>query len=1033
MSYEIPQQLEYKERIAFGLTLSQLLIALGFVIPSVATFIFLGAMGVSLIARLLSLVPFVGLAIGFMFFDLGSRIKDIMAFSKFRYDVIYSQKMKDYIGLKKIDENVIQTNVKGRIAILKIEPINLSIKTEEVKQAIDVGFQKFLNAIDFPMQILINTTNIDFEKCFPAKSKEFSEDFIKHLKEHTGENKLRNRNFYLVVIEKNAGLDVQVDLCRQMMQNIGLRAERLVDEELVQFLLEFFNDQNKKRDVPTDIMNIDPTYYLIAPMNIENNSNHIKVNEKFCRVIAAVGYPRKVEFGFLDKIISAKGDFDVTIHIDPFPIEKMMIMLNKELQKQRADLYALELRKAASPSLEIQYQDTRNTLENLQKGEEKLFHVSLYITCKADSLEKLNFLTKKVESDLNAILIIPKTPLFKQAQAYRSTIPFGKDDLGIKRNITTRALSAFFPFTSQFLSFDRKGIFLGLNKNQLPIIKDPFLLTNPNGIILATSGGGKSYFAKLMISRLAAHGTKVFIIDPQGEYVDLTYKYQGEVIEISSKSKTMINPLDLMGHDYVEKRLSLQGLFSVIFPDLSEPQRAILDRVVNDVYSKHGIRKDMSNTDEKVVAMPRLHHLYMKLLSLQENVTEREKPVYLALTNRLAMYVTGVFSFFNKQTNLNFSKDVVCFDISKVSRYVKPVIMYLILDFVLMRMTKDRERKMLVLDEAWSVLAKNDAAEYVFEIVKTSRKFNLGLLMITQEVADLVASKAGHAALANSSYTLLLRQKPSIIQSVVKTFNLSDPERDLLLTAPVGKGILVMENDHQQIEIIASPQEHKLITTNPEELKKKVPTQLEQSVFLPNLPKPKLLKANELSRSQINAYINRGYAFRDFRPLGEKARQQFLILPCRGESLAHTFVVDALEQYIRRYTSVIKVCQAREPDIVFLCRNQEYAIEIETPLSLRKKKGHLKAKAARLNEEYGDRWFIVPTQSKYAYYFSKFGRVVTRTNICQHVSALFSQQASVYVTARANGQKVELGSKTFKSASVSEMQPAMITETIQGV
>jgi len=1019
MTYEIPQQLEYKERIAFGLTLSQLLIAFGFTLPAIVVFILLGTIGVGLTVQLLSLIPFAAIALAFMFFDFWQKIKDVIAFMKFRFDVIYSDKMKKYIGLKKIAENVIQTNTKERIAILKIEPLNLSIKTEEVQKAIDVGFRKFLNAIDFPVQILVNTTNVDFETCFPTK--EFSENFIKHLKQHTGENKLRNRNFYMVLTEKHAGqLSIQVDLCTQMLQNIGLRVERLQDEELTQVLLEFFNDQNKERDIPTDILNYDPTYYLIAPKTIDNNRNYIKVNDKYCRVIAASGYPRTVEFGFLDKIISAKGDFDITIHINPYPIETMMIMLNKELQKQRADLYALELHKASNPSLEIQHQDTRNTLENLQKGEEKLFNVSLYITCKADSEEKLDFLTKKVESDLNSILIVPRVPLFRQAQAYKSTIPFGKDHLGIKRNIATRALSAFFPFTSQFLSFDRQGIFLGLNKNQLPIVKDPYRLTNPNGIVLATSGGGKSYFAKLMISRLAARGTKVFIIDPQGEYTDLACKHEGQVIEISSSSHTMINPLDLMGHDYVEKRLSLQGLFAVIFPDLSEPQRAILDRAVNDIYAKHGIHKNMAISEKKIVAMPRLHHLYMKLLELEKTTIQRDKPTYIALTNRLSMYVTGVFSFFNKHTRINFTKDLVCFDISKVSRHAKPVIMYLILDFVMMRMMRDRERKMLVVDEAWSVLAKEDAAEYVFEIVKTSRKFNLGLLMITQETADLVASKAGHAALANSSYTLLLRQKPSVIQSVVKTFNLSDPERDMLLTAPVGKGILVMENDHQVIEIIASPEEHALITTNPEELKTRRATNEEatQEIILPVLPKKRLILSNEISRGQINSYLNEGYRLGDFVPLGTRTPQRYLILPKQGESLQHTFVVEALLRFIRKYTTIVQSKDTTEPDIVFEWKGQKYAIEVETSLSLTKKKRQLREKAVSLNREYGERWFFVPTLSKYAYYFAQFGPAINRNMVGQKLVELFNSMESVQFNAGATLQNRRLGQKEAKESSI---------------
>ncbi len=73
----------------------------------------------------------------------------------------------------------------------------------------------------------------------------------------------------------------------------------------------------------------------------------------------------------------------------------MMLMLNKELQKQRADLYSAQIKNAVNPSLEIKYQDTKNVLENLQKGNEKLFNVSLYVNCKARDEKELNITIKE--------------------------------------------------------------------------------------------------------------------------------------------------------------------------------------------------------------------------------------------------------------------------------------------------------------------------------------------------------------------------------------------------------------------------------------------------------------------------------------------------------------------------------------------------------------------------------------------------------------------------------------------------------------
>ena len=136
---------------------------------------------------------------------------------------------------------------------------------------------------------------------------------------------------------------------------------------------------------------------------INHYPKYIEINNQFFRVIHAVGYPRLVEAGFLDRVVSLFGDFNISLHINPFPIETMMINLNKELQKQRADLHSLQNKGIINPSLEIQHRDTRNILEALQKGEERLFNVSLYIVCRANTLDDLNKLTRKVESELNSI------------------------------------------------------------------------------------------------------------------------------------------------------------------------------------------------------------------------------------------------------------------------------------------------------------------------------------------------------------------------------------------------------------------------------------------------------------------------------------------------------------------------------------------------------------------------------------------------------------------------------------------------------
>lgn len=978
MAYEIPQQLQHKEKIMFGLTFSQLVwvFLFGFII----LIIFKKSHG--LVEAICISSPFALVAILFIFFDVGQWIKYLTSYLKFKKVNLNSTEMEKLIEIKKVENDIIFS--RKQIAILQVTPINFTIKTKEDKEAIIYGFQKFLNGLDFPVQFVVTTNKLDIKEYLDELQKrttsELFADFSKFLEDTIKDNQIRNRYFYLV-IPKKSDLEIQCKICKERLESLGLKVSRLKDRQILNNLYNFFNEATDKRKEEENISY--SLHYLIAPNVIHDDITTIGINNKQCRIISAVGYPRMVESGFLDRIISSNDDFDISIHIEPFPIDSMMIMLNREIQKQRADLYAEEIKKSVNPSLEIKYKDTLKVLEELQKGTQKLFNVSLYINCKANTREDLDFLAKKVEAELNSIMIIPKVPIFRQIQGYKSMFPFAMDELRHKRNITTEALSAFFPFTSPFLTIENKGVMLGLNKNRVPYIRDIFGLSNANGIVLATSGSGKSYFTKLLIARQILNNTKVLIIDPQDEYIGLTGHCNGELITISKDSETMINPLDLMGHDYVEKRLALMDMFKIMFGDLSEIQKSILDRAINETYAKKGINAKSQNNDKK--RPPKLSDLYKRLKIMEKKASAMEKVTYTAILNRLYMYTDGVFGFLNRQSNIQIKNNFVCFNIGNMPKQVKPLVMFLILDFVYMKMKESKEKKILVIDEAWSLLGKAEEASYIFEIVKTCRKYNLGLLLITQDVADLLDSKAGHAVLANSSYSLLLRQKPSVINSVVRTFNLSDMEREYLLCATQGRGILILDNEHQELEVVASPKEHNIITTNPNEMPKtETVSDYNKKDININIDLEKgLYYGSDLDIEQKNYLSNHGYKVGSFVPIG-KPRQEECWVKCNElESIAHTFLVQNIKQEILKFTKEVETYITEKPDIIFKNKKgQEVAIEVETGDDFSKHKSRLIEKFQNVKQNYKN-IVIVLTLKDYKRHYENITDipVITRSDI----------------------------------------------------
>jgi hypothetical protein len=982
--YEIPQQLEYKEKIIFGLTFSQLIYA--FIFFPIAFSLFFRLNASVYVRAFLTLIP-VLLAAGFMFFDFTNKIKDWVGWYKLRS--LKEFKIKNFFDIE-IDNNLIHTK-KKKLAVLKVEPVNFDIKPKKEQETITFAFQKLLNSLDFPIQILMTTENLSLgvylksleQRIKGEKSKKIFKEYKGHMKDLINKNSVLNRNFYIIIPE-TTDINIQLKICEDRLHSLNLKTKRLNDIRLRRLFRQIFNNQKD----------------CCLPEEIKNEPDHIEINNKLSRTIYAHGYPRIVESGFLDRIVSSLGDFNLSLHIEPCPLETTMIILNKELQKQRADLYAAKLKNQLNPSLEIKYKDTLKTLENLQKGNEKLFNISLYVTCKADSLGELNLLTKKVESELNSLLIIPKQSKFRMLQGFKSCLPLTENTLKIKRNITTHGLSAFFPFTSSFFKFDETGVWFGLNKNKIPIIRDIFKLSNANGICLATSGAGKSYLAKLFISRHLLNGTKVIIVDPQGEYRDLVKRFNGQVIDLSRESETIINPLDLMGHDYPEKRLSLMDLIPIMLGDITDPQKAFLDKALTESYEKKGIYMDDDDSDTWNNEPPIMEDLLESINEIEKTATIQEKTIIRSLISRIDMYVHGVFSFLNKNTNIDFNSNLICFDLGNMPKQVKPAMMFLILDYVYSKMKEDMNRKLLVVDEAWSLLSRTKESSYIFEIVKTCRKFNLGLLLINQEVEDMLNSKAGKSVLANSSYTLLLKQKPSVINNIQKTFNLSDSERLSLLTAMVGEGILIMENEHSKIKIVASEKEHDLITTNADELlknhrdRKKVMKRYynpdRKKVNVKVDPRARFFKKEELSKEDIHYLKKKRYIEFDGHSITSKKKEKYMVKPRYNESPQHCFLTYDLTNYLKGIKQIknVRTPETKKPDIIFKIKNKEYGIEVETGKMLKTNKEALKEKIEKNNREYSKRWFFLVTAKKLGARYNKLAKTHDKRTIKQAIKKL---------------------------------------------
>lgn len=568
---------------------------------------------------------------------------------------------------------------------------------------------------------------------------------------------------------------------------------------------------------------------LIAPSSLEIQSAYFRIGTKYGRTLYIYGYPRQIYTGWLSSIINVDEVIDVSMFI--YPVESQVVLNN--LRKKVGQLEASiainqEHGKVRDPGLEAAIQDAEELRDQLQVGAERFFRYGLYMTMYADSLDELAFVQHKIETILGQQLVFSKVASSQQEQGLNSTIPQMSDQLQIRRNMNTGAISTSFPFTSADLT-QEKGVLYGINMhNNGLVIFDRFSLENANMVVFAKSGAGKSFTVKLEALRSMMMGADVIIIDPENEYQRLAEAVGGSYIQLSLNSSVRINPFDLprvIDSDDAEDALranlvTLHGLLRLmlgggqILPNgmavaaLSPAEEADLDQALIDTYARAGITSDPLTHNS---VPPTINDLYETLLHMGGSGPQ--------LAQRLRKYTTGTFAgIFSQQSNIDINNTMVVFNIRDLEDELRPVAMYIVLSHIWNKTRTEQKKRLLIVDEAWQLMKYDDSANFLFSLAKRARKYYLGLTTITQDVEDFMSSKMGRAIVANSSMQLLLKQSSSAVDVLGDVFKLTEEERKRLANFPVGQGLFFAGQNHVHIQIIASPTEQSLITTNPQQV-----------------------------------------------------------------------------------------------------------------------------------------------------------------------------------------------------------------------
>ena len=566
----------------------------------------------------------------------------------------------------------------------------------------------------------------------------------------------------------------------------------------------------------------------ICPDSMEFKTDHIEIGGRCAKVISLMQYPQRLDDSLIPALLRQSPSMALSIDVLPIEPEDAAREIDSARMKVDADkvrfnrksVNNLDFTSSVPYRVKAQDEVVAEWQDGVSGRDQQMFLTLLTVVCFADSPEALACEADAIKAQAVNLNCRFTDLRFQQENAFNTAMPYGLRRIENMRTMLTEDVAALVPFHTQEV-LHPGGIYYGTNAmSGNLIIASRAMLVNGNGMIVATSGGGKSMFAKaeILARFLRFPDARFYLIDPEREYVMETRALGGVVIDISVDSKTYFNPLDFV-YDPVAKipphTAKAEFVLSLCEQIMGREHllpgdKSLIDRSLKNIYRplvKSGYR----------AACPTLTDLWRDLAA-QPN--ERAKEIALALE----IFANGSLNMFAQPTNVDMSNRLICFNIQSLGDQLKPVAMLSMLEFINTQvMQGDRSSPdaatWVYFDEVYLLLRNELSAHFLYTSWKRFRKYNAYATGITQNVQDCLSNDTAYAMLANSEFVVLLRQTKDI-DSVAELYGLSEPQRNYLLLARPGQGILKLgnslipfENDYPK-----NTKTYRLLTTKPGEM-----------------------------------------------------------------------------------------------------------------------------------------------------------------------------------------------------------------------
>lgn len=571
-----------------------------------------------------------------------------------------------------------------------------------------------------------------------------------------------------------------------------------------------------------------------AYVNLKN-SKYIEIDNLYYAGLICVDYYREQTDLILKTLIEANINMNISIFYEKQDSYKTIKELTYHIGNVGVELKESNANRQDIDIAAFTYNDAKYIRKEMQLSNEDLYFLYLYIIIYDKEQKKLEYYLNKIEGIAQSKGIQTRRANFREEEVFLATLPFMQNKEIIKeaarRNILTSGLLATYPFISSTI-FDPEGVFIGTNiyNNSMVFIDryDTKKYKNANMCIFGTSGAGKSFYTKLLILRYKLLGIKQYIIDPDREYNNICKELEGTLIKIGPTSETYINVLEIRKESieegekgYLATKISkLIGFFNLIFGELDEEEKALIEEKLIETYNKKNITfndETLYKKDKNKILKEFKDPNDMPILEDLYNILGEDKRTK-KFKIKLIPFIEGSMKFFNNYTNIEINNELIIADIYDLGEENIQYGMYLFTEIFWDKIKENRnEKKAIYMDEIWrliGVTSNKNVASFIYKIFKTIRKYGGSSVAITQDISDIFSLEDGtygKSILNNSSIKSFFSLEEENIKILSEYTNLSEQEKVEIKSLKRGECLMFVGDDHILTKIESSDIEKKII------------------------------------------------------------------------------------------------------------------------------------------------------------------------------------------------------------------------------